>query len=173
MISLSTTALIAVPATRFASRLASGIADVGRDFVATLNDSPEESNGDLNDDLAIGAKSDRVSGAHRSTSDAIKPSASKDSPTLADLLQAIQDLVSNLSDNAEESVTIESLSGDEVQVTGDEPLASSIKQWTKLHPEWAQNWNAQAAKTSAASKASAEKNLSARISSTAVKLEEA
>ncbi|MCY2974298.1 MAG: hypothetical protein NTW52_06480 [Planctomycetota bacterium] len=171
MISLSTTALVAGPAARLVSRMASGIADVGRDFVSVLDDSPEEADVALNDVSATGEDAGRVAASNSSLSTVAKPSAPNKPTTLADLLQAIQNLIANLSDDSEETVTIESLSGDEVQVTGDEPLATSIKQWTKLHPEWARDWNTQAATTSASSKDLAPKKLSARISSTSVTLE--
>jgi hypothetical protein len=171
MISLSTTALVAGPATHLVSRLASGIADVGRDFVATLNDSPDDTNDELNNDSVTGRKTDRVAATNSSLSTAVKSTVQNKSTSLADLLQAIQNLVANLSDDAEETVTIESLSGDEVQVTGDEPLASSIKQWTKLHPEWAQDWNTQAAMTTPTSTDFASQKLSAKISSNSITIE--
>ncbi len=177
MISLSTTALVAVPATHLVSRLASGIADAGRDFVSALQDSPQASEEDLNHESMPGADESRVLANGISNANSSKPSATNQPTRLADLLQSIQNLIANLSDDSDESVTIESLSGDQVQVTGDEPLASSVKQWTKLHPEWAQDWNTQAATTSASSKDPvlskdpAPKKLTAKISSTSVKLE--
>jgi hypothetical protein len=175
MISLSTTALVAVPATHLVSRMASGIAEVGRDFVSALKDSPEDSLGEsivgLEDESAAVDYAGRVARSNSSLSTAAKPTAPNKPTTLADLLQAIQNLIANLSDDSEESVTIESLSGAEVQVTGDEPLASSIKHWTKLHPEWAQDWNTQAATLTASSRDFAPQKLSAKISSNSVALE--
>jgi hypothetical protein len=151
--------------------MASGIADAGRDFVSALNDSPEEADVALSDESATGEDAIRVAASNSSLSTAAKRSAPNKPTSLADLLKSIQNLIANLSDDSEESVTIESLSGDEVHVTGDEPLASSIKQWTKLHPEWARDWNTQAATAAASSKDLAPKKLSAKISSTSVTLD--
>jgi hypothetical protein len=173
MISLSTAALVAVPATHVASRLASGIANVGKGFIEALSDSPSEQaegiSGEHEDESQDAGATKSHSAQSSSPFSKPKSAAATNPASLADLLQSIQDLISNLSDDATDSVTIESVGNDEVQVTGDEPLASSIKQWTRLHPEWARGWNAQVTKSNASS--DVQQRISAKISATSVTLE--
>jgi len=126
MLSIATTALTAIPATHLISKLAGTVADAGHDFLHSLNDPQTEK--DSLDVSASAAKKPTGTGT---------PSQPA---SLAELLKSIQSLIANLSDDASDTVIIESLSESEVSVTGDEPLASSIKEWTKLHPEWVQDW---------------------------------
>ena len=166
MISLSTAALVALPATHVVNRLASGIADVGREFLSALHESPEE----VADQSGTAAEKNTLAAQDSSLSTAAKPAIPNKPASLADLLKSIQDLIASLSDDSSDSVTIESLSEDEVHVTGDEPLASSIKQWTRLHPEWVRDWNTHAASSGSPADV-LPRNFSAKISDNSVTLE--
>ena len=166
MISLSSAALVALPATHVVSRLASGIADVGRDFLSALHESPEE----VGDESGTAAEKNTLAAQNSSFSTAPKPAIPNKPASLADLLKTIQDLIASLSDDSSDSVTIESLSEDEVQVSGDEPLASSIKQWTRIHPEWVHDWNTHAASNGSPADV-LPRNFSAKISDNSVKLD--
>ena len=165
MISLSTAALVALPATHVVNRLASGIADVGRGFLSALNESP----GEVADQSVTAADNSLLAAQDSSLSTAAKPAIPNKPASLADLLKSIQDLIASLSDDSSDSVTIESFSEDEVQVTGDEPLASSIKQWTRLHPEWVRDWNTHAASSGSPADV-LPRNFSAKISDNSVTL---
>jgi len=159
MFSIGTAALVAIPGAHVVSQLAVGVADVGRDFLASLSDKPSET-------TEIGATESQSLAAK-----APKAEPPANPVSLSDLLKSIQSLIANLSDDSDQSVTIDSIDEAHIKVTGDEPLASSVKRWTELHPEWVKDWQSHAASSKSSSLLEASSNkLSAKVSATSVQL---
>jgi len=159
MFSIGNAALVAIPAAHVVSQVAGGVVDAGRDFLASLSNTPSEAS-------ATGAIE-----SQSLTAKAPKPEPPPNPLSLSDLLKSIQNLIANLSDETDESITIDSIDEEHVQVTGDEPLASSVKRWTELHPEWVKDWQSHASSSKSNSLLdTSSSKLSAKVTATSVQI---